>query len=229
MKKGIRCNETRNDSREGRDRIRFEFLSDDGITPSVCTVCLGDIDTVTGEPVTSITYFREYHRMKDAQVRINLKSERPVCSGEELALRKQRKADFIRDFRERWGYEPSGDDIRYFLEEQEKERWNLSVSVLINEDREDHTGRHRELGALAEMDEEIPVELQALRDVASSLTGRLADVYEAMIQRAAGGRIRIRFSDIARKWGVSPKQINKDQEKIMEKVRRRAEELRREV
>ena len=44
MKKGIRCNETRHDSREGRDRIRYQFLSDDGITPSSCTVQLGDVD-----------------------------------------------------------------------------------------------------------------------------------------------------------------------------------------
>ncbi len=46
-----------------------------------------------------------------------------------------------------------------------------------------------------------------------------------MIQRYAGGQVRIRFSDIARKWDVRPKQINKDQEKIKEMVRKRAREL----
>ena len=56
---------------------------------------------------------------------------------------------------------------------------------------------------------------------------RKAEVLEAMLQRAAGGKVRLRFSDIAEKWGVSPKQITKDQEKIMEMVRRRAEELRK--
>ena len=75
------------------------------------------------------------------------------------------------------------------------------------------------------IDDDIPTELQALQEVAASLTGRLAEVYEAMIQRAAGGQKRVRFSEIAGKWGVSPVQITKDQKRIMEMVRRRADEL----
>ena len=67
--------------------------------------------------------------------------------------------------------------------------------------------------------------MQALREVAVSLTGRKAVVYEAMIQRAAGGQERLRFSDIAEKYGAAPKQITKDQERIMAMVRKRAEEL----
>lgn len=228
MKKGIRCNETRFDNREGRDRIRYEFLSDDGITPSVCTVHLGDIDTVTGEPVTSITYFSEYHRFRDAQVRKNLKAERPERSAEEIALRKQKREAFVRTFRERWGYTPSKDDVLYFMEEQEPERWNLSVSVLVNEEGKDHTFQHKELSVPAEMDENVSVGLQALREVAASLTGRRAEVYDVMMARANGEQDRVKFVDLARKWGVSPKQITKDQEKIMDMVRRRAEELRRE-
>lgn len=46
-----------------------------------------------------------------------------------------------------------------------------------------------------------------------------------MIQRAAGSQVRLRFSEIAKRWGVAPKQINKDQQKIMEMVRKRAKEL----
>ena len=37
----------------------------------------------------------------------------------------------------------------------------------------------------------------------------------------------MKFSEIARKRDIEPKQITKDQEKIMEMVRRRAEELRK--
>ena len=229
MKKGIRCNETRNDSREGRDRIRFEFLSDDGVTPSSCTVQIGDIDTVTGEPVTNLTYFMEYHRLKDAQVRKNLKAERPEPTEEEIARRNEQKQACVEAFRRRWGYTPSKDDARYLLEEQEQERWNLSVSVLVNEDGEDHVCRHREFSEPAAVEEEESVEMQALREVAASLTGRKAEVFEAMIQRAAGSQVRIRFTDIAKKWGgVAPKQITMDQKRIMEMVKRRVKELQEE-
>lgn len=224
MKKGIRCNETRNDAREGRDRIRYQFLSDDGVTPSVCTVQLGDIDTVTGEPVTDVTVFREYQRLKDQQVRKNLKAERPEYTKEEMARRKEAREAFEEEFRRRWGYEPSRDDLLYLMEEPE--RWNMSVSILVNEDGKDHTFQHRELSEPATVEEEETVEMQALREVAASLTGRKAEVYQAMIQRAAGGQERLRFSEIAKKWGVAPKQITMDQERIMEMVRRRAEEIR---
>ncbi len=226
MKKGIRCNETRNDSREGRDRIRYEFLSDDGITPSSCTVQLGDIDTVTGEVVTDVTIFREYYRLKDHQVRKNLKAERPEYTEEETARRKETREALAEEFCRCWGYAPSRDDLLYLMEEQE--RWNLSVSILVNEEGKDCASRHTELSEPAVAEEEETVEMQALREVAASLTGRKAEVYQAMIQRAAGGQERVRFSEIARKWGVAPKQITKDQERIMEMVRRRAVELRKE-
>lgn len=223
MKKGIRCNETRNDSREGRDRIRYQFLSDDGLTPSSCTVQLGDIDTVTGEAVTDVTIFREYYRLKDHQVRKNLKAERQEYTAEEIARKRKAREALAEEFRRCWGYEPSRDDLLYLMEEQE--RWNLSVSALVNEEGKEHASRHTELSEPAVSEEEESVEMQALREVAASLTGRKAEVYQAMIQRAAGGQERIRFSEIARKWGVAPKQITKDQERIMEMVRRRAVEL----
>ena len=89
--------------------------------------------------------------------------------------------------------------------------------------------QHAEFSLTAEMDEDVSVEMQALREVALLLTGRKAEVYEAMIQRAASGQERLQFSDIAKKYGVTPKQITKDQERIMQMVRRRVEELKKEM
>ena len=229
MKKGIRCNETRFTNGEDRDRIKFEFLSDDGNTPSSCTVRLGDVDPVTGQPVTDLTFFREYYRLVDHQVHKNLKAERPEYSPQVKAWRDREKAAFIEAFTMRWGYTPSKDDVLYHLEQLQKERWNQSLDTFVSQDTGESTlDWHMEFSVPSGMDEDLPMELQALREVAASLTGRRAEVYEAMILRAAGGKERIRFSDIARKWGVSPKQITKDQEKIMEMVRRRAKEIQQE-
>ncbi len=225
MKKGIRCNSTRFDSREHRDRIQFEFLTDDEITPSACTVKIGDIDTVTGEPVTDLYFFSEYYKEADAQVRQNLKAERRESTKREKVRREEETKRFVESFRSRWGYAPSKTDILDHLEKYEQEHWNLSVSVLVNEAGKDHTFQHAEFSTPMETEEDIPVELQALRDVAASLTGRKAEVYEAMIQRAAGGKERLRFSDIADKYGVTPGLITKDQEIIMAMVRRRAKEM----
>ena len=210
MKKGIRCNETRFTNGDKRDRIQFEFVTDDGNTPSSCTVSIGDVDPVTGEVITDLTFFREYYRVVD--------------------WREAEKRKYIDAFTKKFGYAPSKDNVLFWLEQKEKERYHLSLSVFINE--EDGTNTVDWVGELSymdEKDEEIPVEIQALRDVAASLNGRKVEVYQAMIERAAGVQERLRFSDIARKWGVAPKQINKDQEKIIEMVRRRAAEIRMEL
>ena len=229
MKKGIRCNETRFTNGEDRDRIKYEFLSDDGVTPSSCTVRLGDIDPVSGQAITNVTFFREYYRVVDHQVHKNLQAEHPNYSPQHKTWRDKEKAAFVEAFTKRWGYAPSKDDVLYHLEQLEEERWNQSLDTFVSQDTGESTlDWHLEFSAPAEMDVEIPLKLQALREVAASLTGRRAEVYEAMIQRAAGGKERIRFSEIARKWGVAPKQITKDQERIMEMVRRRAGDLQNE-
>lgn len=230
MKKGIRCNETRFTNGDQRDRIQFEFVTDDGNTPSSCTVSIGDVDPVTGEKITDVTFFREYYRVVDHQVHKNLYSESRDHTKEEMAWREAEKRKYIAAFTKKFGYAPSKDNVLFWLEQKEKERYHLSLSVFINE--EDGTNTVDWVGELSymdEKDEEIPVEMQALRDVAASLNGRRAEVYQAMIERAAGVQERLRFSDIARKWSVAPKQINKDQEKIIEMVRRRAAEIRMEL
>lgn len=227
MKKGIRCNETRFTNKDRRDRIQFEFVTDDGNTPSSCTVSIGDVDPVTGEVITDLTFFREYYRVVDHQVHQNLKAEKRECSKEEKAWRKSEQRRYITAFVERWGYEPSRDDILYHLEQMENEGYHLSAMVFENDETGESTLDCKvEFSSLDELDIDEPLEMQALREVAESLTGRKVDVYEAMLQRAAGGKERIRFIDIARKWGVSKQQIEKDQRRIMEMVRKRAEELR---
>lgn len=227
MKNGIRCNETRYVNGADRDRIRYEFLSEDGVTPSSCVVRLGDMDPRTGEKITDLTFFREYHRLVDHQVMKNLAAVRPGYTPAEKLRRQQRKEELIAAFTAEHGYAPSRSDVLWWLDQEEPERYHLSLDSLVDEETgSDDLDRHAAFG-VPFADEESPA-LQALREVAAGLSGRRAEVYEAMLQRAAGGRVRVRFSDIARKWGVSPKQITKDQEKIMELVRRRAAELREE-
>ena len=50
MKNGIPCNETRFTNGKDRNRIVYQFVADDGVTPSTCTIRIGDKDPLTGEP-----------------------------------------------------------------------------------------------------------------------------------------------------------------------------------
>lgn len=67
-------------------------------------------------------------------------------------------------------------------------------------------------------------EVEQLREFASSLSGRLADVYEAMLVKYAGGKEKISMTDLARKWGVSVTQISYDRKKIIRMIKERMSE-----
>ncbi len=223
MKKGIRCNEVRFTNGDKRDRIKFEFVSDDGVTPSSCTVCVGDIDPMTGEKITDVTFFREYYRVVDHQVHQNLKAERIVDTPEEKAKQEIEKRVYVEEFVKRWGYAPSKDDVQYYLETIGKERYKKSLSQYIDDVTGDNTiDFHMKLSLPYETNQVETIEMQALLDVAAQLDGRKADVYTVMINRASGNKENYKYVDIAKKWGVSPKQINKDKKRIIYAVKKRA-------
>ena len=88
----------------------------------------------------------------------------------------------------------------YYLEQIEGEGCHPSSTVFDDDEMsKDIICEGMELCAPKEETESL--ELQALREVVKELTGRKAEVYESMLQRAAGGKERVHFSAIARRWG----------------------------
>ena len=77
--------------------------------------------------------------------------------------------------------------------------------------------------------EDEPEEILRLREVGASLTGRLADVYEALLVKYAGGKEKITFTALAEKWGVSVTQIGFDRDKIFRMIRKAIAENRTET
>lgn len=227
MKKGIRCNETQYTAGKNRNQIRYEFVTDDGITPSSCTVRLGDMDPLSGKQLTDLTFFREYHAMVDREIYRNLNAVRERPSAERRAWREAELKRYIVEFKAEHGYAPSGDDLRFHLKQLEKERSVLSLDAMVNDEGESDMDRNMAFSVpfVSDLDNEIPLRMQALLDVAASLSGRKRDVLEAMIQEAAGGSARMRYVDVADKWDVKKARISQDKNCIKEMVRKRAAEL----
>ena len=67
-------------------------------------------------------------------------------------------------------------------------------------------------------------DILGLRKVADSLTGRQADVYEALLVQYAGGQEKITMTELARKWGVSVTTMCNDRDKLIRKIRKAVEE-----
>ena len=77
-------------------------------------------------------------------------------------------------------------------------------------------------------DTEEPEDILRLREIASFLTPRQRDVYEALLIQYAGGKEKISMTDLARKWGVSVTQIYKDRDRIIRRIREAVETNRKE-
>ena len=67
--------------------------------------------------------------------------------------------------------------------------------------------------------EDEPEEIRQLREVASSLTGRMADIYEWLLVKYAGGTEKLSLQAIADKWGISKAQAYKDKDRIIRMIR----------
>lgn len=97
----------------------------------------------------------------------------------------------------------------------------LYLDGIKSDDDENKPDKKRILSipATDPFDEDDPDDILQLREFASSLTGRLADVYEALLIQHAGGREKISMTSIARKWGVSVTQICNDRDKIIRMIK----------
>ena len=221
MKKSIPCNETHFTNGRDRNHITFRFVTDDGNTPSTCTIRIGDTDPITGEAITDMDFFREYHRQADREIHKNIDAIRKPYTKEQKAWREAKKQTYIHDFEGTYGYSPSNDDIRYYLEQIEEERYHMRIDDLKAGDSESNLEKKSFLAITSEdpFGTDLPEAIYILHEIEASLSPRLKDVYQAMLQRAGGGSGRITYTDLARIWKVSYSQIIKDSRKIEKMIK----------
>lgn len=219
---GIPCNDYLYTTKTQQDRIVFRFVSDDTNTPSACTVRLGDTDPITGEAITDVGFFTEYHKLANHQVYENLKASRVDLTPEEKKRFSAEKTAFAAEFEKTYGYQPCRADIREALADRWPKTYHLSIQELINDDGDNKADQREDLSTPVPdpFDENTPDDIACLHEVATSLTGRLADVYEALIIKYAGGKEKISFVSLAEKWGVSHTQIGLDRDKIFRMIRK---------
>ena len=219
---GIPCNDYLYTPGAQRDRIVFRFVSDDANTPSSCTVRLGDIDPMTGEAIDDISFFTEYHRIVNQQVYCHRKTAQVELTPKEQERFRAEKAAFAAEFEKKYGYKPCRSDLRDAMADRWPKTWLMSIDELVNDDGDSKADQREDISVPAAdpFDENAPADIAALHEVAASLTGRLADVYEALLVKYAGGMEKITFKVLAEKWGVSHTQIRMDRDKIFRMIRK---------
>ena len=219
MKHGIPANETRFTFKSERNRITYQFVTDDGCTPSGCTIHLGDTDPLTGEKLADPELFLTYYRQVDSEIHRTMKCLHPAYTDEQKAWRRKESQRYKAAFEEEYGYSPSRDDIIYHLQQLEEQRYCLYYDGLTNADGESMTDCMPDFGRRDEYPSDLLDDVLALRELAETLTGRKRDVYDAMLHNLGGGSPRITNVSIAKRWGVTENCIRQDQEQIKRKIR----------
>ena len=219
---GNPANETHVTPKAERDRLTFQFVTDDNNTASSFTVRIGDTDPVTGEKITNLDFFHEFYKHIDSEIYSNLKTMRPDYTGSQKAWRREEARKYSEEFREEHGYAPTRDDIRWHLEQQEKRRYNLYYDSLTGEDGDSLTDCMADFGArdACPFGTDLPDDVYRLRELADTFTDRQRDVFEAMLTNISGGKTKITNTALARRWGVCEKMIRKEQAAIIGMIKK---------
>ena len=227
--KYLLCNETQYVPKERWNAITYHFVTDDQNTPSVCTVRLGDIDPVSGEPISDVTLFSDYYRQVNREVRVNMKQIRPEKTKRERLELAQLKARLSDEFEKEHGYKPNEDNLRLLVEKVEGSPYILVPIDAIQNEEDDSSGLENwspySVPFEDPFDNEPSVMVQAMLAVSASLTGRLKEVFDALQQNIESDGPKIKKIDLARRLGVSPSQITKDIRKIAVLIMEKSAEL----
>jgi len=219
MKKGCPCNDRNFIGLAGQDRITYTFLTDDDTTPCGCCIRTGDLDPVSGEPVSEV-WIKTYHQIRTQEVYRNLKAERAPYTQWEKALRLEERRKIAKEFRMDYGYEPNEETVGYLLEEHWGNRYNLHMDLYDDLDDPYCFIPMADKKAQQAFPGNLPEEVEILREFAATLTGRLSDVYCLMLEKYSGGADPTMGKEIAEKWNVSPVMITKDQDRLKKMIRK---------
>ena len=228
-KKSLLCNETKYVPKERWNAITFHFVTDDQNTLSDCTVRLGDIDPLSGDPISDVTLFSDYYRQVNREVHVNLKQIRMRKTEAERQKTERLKARLSDEFEKEHGYKPNEDNLRLLLEKAIGSPYILVPNDAILNQEDDTSGLEDwspySVPFEDPLGDEPSVMVQAMLTVGASLTGRLKEVYDALQRNIESDGPKEKKKDLARRLGVSPSQITKDIRKIAALIMEKSAEL----
>ena len=222
VKKGIPCFDYSETGPKGQGRITFNFVAGDEDVAKDVTVSLGDPDPMTGEEITDLTFFREYHCQRNREIYYNKKAVAVPWSGKEKKERQALREEIASEFVRLYGYAPDRETLDWLLNERMPKRYRKEIDSFVNDEGESFADCMAEFAdpAAEKAFREVEEEGHTLDDFAETLTPIQQDVFRMLRMESEGIGVRGMGKALAEKWGVKPPDISYMKQQIGKKLKR---------
>lgn len=185
-----------------RKTIKYYCYHEDCI--EVTEIEPGDED-VTEEDI------RRFYAIEDSEIYYNLKARRPQRTADEKQLIAEWKADYIRRFKEQYGYAPHHADVEDAATEMFPKNWSLSLDGILDSggDDESITGDKSAILAKAyRSSDSEPGAVEMMDEIASIWPESWQEIYERVLKKGET------IVSLARARGVTEAAVRKTLNKI---------------
>ncbi len=222
MKTGIPCFDYTEIGPKGQDKITFQFVTGERNIPASAKVTLGDTDPMTGEKVTDVTFFREYHLQRNREIYYNKKAVACQLTGKEKEERQAIRTQIEEEIREKYGYAPDRGTLKWLVNERMPKQYRLEIDSFRDDEGASLTERMPEFADKeAEKDfQAIENEGHTLDDFEETLSPIQRDVFNLLRMQSEGINVRGMGKQLAEKWHVDKSDISKTKQQIGKLLKR---------
>ena len=171
-----------------------------------------EIELIPGEDGITIDEVKKLYALEDSEVYYNLKARRPQRNEDETARIAEWKADYIRGFKAKHGYEPHPADVIAAADEMFPKNWSASLDEILDGKEDDYSACGDKYAILARayssFDSE-PGAVDMMDEIAATWPESWQEIYEHVLKNHET------IVSIARERSVTEGAVRKTYRKIL--------------
>ena len=189
--------------------------------PSHFRVSLGDVDPMTGEAITDVTFFQAYHTQRNHEVYINKKEVAAAPVSREVKDRRELRKKIAEEFERDYGYPADKQMLNWLMRDQAPKKYRCMLDEKIEHGTKTLADVLPEMAdraaerALCAVEEENDSSLDRFGD---SLSGLEKEVFLMLRMKSDGVDVRGMGNQLAAKWHRDKSMISKTKIEIGRKL-----------
>ena len=223
--KGIPCFDYREIGPKNENTIGYQFVSGDTEKPIEipfsAKVSLGDIDPLTGEQITDVTFFHESRIIHNEQVYQNKKARCVPLTDREKAMRRKFRKRLAEDFEQKYGYPPTKKMLNDLMAQKCPRTYRMEIDAQKFDDGDTKSDR---MTIFADRNTENILRkienggLSLLESFAETLDDREREMFDLLQMKSDGDNMYGMINSLAEKWGIEQYKVTRMKLRIGKKL-----------